>query len=63
MEKMRAPFKRGTKLDYVGPHFKHQPCKYVAWMGFTRSALIFVKFNCGREVCVHVNDVVPAEKQ
>lgn len=57
VESMKVPFKRGTNLDYVGPHFPHGPCKYVRWWGIMRSSLIVARFPDGRETTVHINDV------
>jgi hypothetical protein len=54
---MAAPFRRGQKLHYHGPHHPHGPAKYVKWMGFERSSLIVVEFPDKTRATVHVDDV------
>lgn len=55
---MKAPFKRGTSLQYTCPrHGTQTVVKYVKWWGIMRSALIVVRFPNGKETTVHVNDV------
>ena len=56
---MPAPYKRGTKLQYVGAHHGHGPVTYVKWHGFLRSALITVRFVDGKKRVVHVDEVYP----
>lgn len=57
MAKAKAPFKRGTKLDYAGAHHPHGLVTYVKWWGIMRSALIIVRFPDGKEATVHINEV------
>lgn len=56
---MAAPYKRGTKLQYVGAHHSHGRVTYVKWHGFLRGALITVRFVDGKKRVVHVDEVYP----
>lgn len=56
---MAAPYKRGTKLQYVGAHHSHGRVTYVKWHGFLRGALITVRFPDGVKRVVHVDEVYP----
>lgn len=51
--KVKAPFKRGTKLLFRGK----VEVKYIKWWGFSRAALIIVEGPDGTRATVHVNEV------
>ena len=62
-----APFKRGTKLTVTDPNInggKPTEAKYVRWWGAERSALVVVKYACGKggehETTTHVDFCRPS---
>ena len=58
MERVKAPFKRGTKLTFTcRKHGTQTPVTYVRWWGFERSALIVVRWPDKSESTVHLDDV------
>lgn len=59
MDKPKAPFKRGIKLDYTsGSTGNVIPVKYIKWLGFERSSLIVVeRLDTKFRFTVHLDEV------